>query len=618
MPPGITSWTTRIPSSSSASWSISPYALSAGNAIDVPAKSLRAFTDVPPLIRMMLPSPAVRIAGSTDRTAWMSPRTENRSASSASSGVISSTGLRYSREGRGLYCSTAMEPSSATARARATSRDAGFRTSAAYPRATAPPSWSWAASPSSFAWSREISATAKPSAPNLRATAAPRPGPAPMIAMVGMAVPYEKCVRSTLSPNTVQLGLQRCSLGVMPRAGWVKPESDRRLSDLVSVGVLTRVFPPGLVDEVIADAGRTEQRHRSLPARVMAYFSIGMALYSEGSYQDVLAQLTDGLSWASRWQDSYSPPSKSAIFQARVRLGSEPLAALFERVARPIGGEQAPGVWLAGRRLVAVDGTCLDVADTAVNAEHFGRPGVNKGERAAFPQARVVALAECGTHAVFAARVGPYGQSEATLTRSLLDQVAPGMLLLADRGFFSYALWRQAIGTGADLLSRVRTDRAGPKPVHLRDLPDGSWLAHLRRATPAAARREEPMLVRVIDYSINDGRENPTTYRLITTVTDPGEVSAVDLAATYAQRWEIELAFDELKTHQRGPRTVLRSKSPDLVRQEIWGHLCCHFAIRSLMVEAAHHCGHDPDRISFVAALRITRQTIAHPGAFPP
>src|SRR5665648_503155 len=404
----------------------------------------------------------------------------------------------------------------------------------------------------------------------------------------------------------------------MPRAGWKKPESDRRLSDLVSVGVLTRVFPPGLVDEVIAEAGRTEQRHRSLPARVMAYFSIGMALYSEGSYEDVLAQLTDGLSWASGWQESYSPPSKSAIFQARARLGAEPLAALFERVATPIGGEQAQGVWLAGRRLVAVDGTCLDVADTAVNAEYFGRPGVNKGEQAAFPQARVVALAECGTHAIFAARIGAYTQSEATLTRSLLDQVAPGMLLLADRGFFSYALWRQAIGTGADLLWRVRTDKAGPKPVHLRDLPDGSWLAHLRRATPAAARREEPMLVRVIDYTINDGRENPTTYRLFTTVLDPAEVSAGDLAATYAQRWEIELAFDELKTHQRGPRTVLRSKSPDLVLQEIWGHLCCHFAIRSLVAEAATHSGHDPDRISFVAALRITRQTIAHPGAFPP
>ncbi len=384
------------------------------------------------------------------------------------------------------------------------------------------------------------------------------------------------------------------------------------------MGVLTRVFPPDLVDEVIAEAGRTEQRHRLLPARVMAYFSIGMALYSEGSYEDVLSQLTDGLSWASGWQERYRPPSKSAIFQARARLGSGPLAALFERVARPIGGEQAPGVWLAGRRLVAVDGTCVDVADTTANAEHFGRPGVNKGEQAAFPQARVVALAECGTHAVFAAEIGRYSQSEATLTGPLLDRLEAGMLLTADRGFFSYALWRKAIGTGAGLLWRVRTDKTGPKPSHVEDLPDGSWLAHLRRATPAAARREEPMLVRVIDYTIDDGRENHTTYRLFTTMLDPGEVAAADLAAAYTQRWEIELAFDELKTHQRGPRTVLRSKSPDLVLQEIWGHLCCHYAIRSLMAQAATHCGHDPDRVSFVAALRITRQTIAHTGDFSP
>ena len=407
----------------------------------------------------------------------------------------------------------------------------------------------------------------------------------------------------------------------MPRAGWKKPESERRLADLVSVGVLTRVFPPGLVDEVIAAAGRREQRHRSLPARVMAYFSIGMALYSEGSYEDVLGQLTDGLSWVSGWQESYTPPSKSAIFQARARLGSAPVKALFEAVAAPIGTQAMPGVWLAGRRLVAVDGCCLDVADTAVNAEFYGRPGVNKGEQAAFPQARVVALAECGTHAIFAAQVGSYRQSESTLTPSLLAELSPGMLLLADRGFFSYALWRSAIGTGADLLWRIRTDPAGPKPTHVRDLDDGSWLAHLRGLTPAAARRQEPMLVRVIDYRIEDGRENGASYRLFTTLLDPAEAPAEDLAAAYAQRWEIELAFDELKTHQRGPRTVLRSKSPDLVLQEIWGHLCCHYAIRSLMADAAAHAGHDlhdPDRVSFVAALRITRQTTAQPGAFPP
>jgi transposase IS4-like protein/DDE family transposase len=403
----------------------------------------------------------------------------------------------------------------------------------------------------------------------------------------------------------------------MPRAGWVKPESDRRLSDLVSVGVLTRVFPPGLVDEVIAMVGRTEQRSRSLPARVMAYFAIGMALYSDGSYEDVLAQLTDGLAWASGWEDRYVLPSKSAIFQARARLGAEPVQVLFDRVARPIGTVETAGGWLAGRRLVAVDGTCLDVADTVENDTFFGRPGVNKGERAGFPQARVVALAECGTHAIFAAVAGGLSTGEPAMLEQLLPRLEPGMLLLADRGVFSYALWRKAIGTGADLLWRIRADRNGPQPELVEDLPDGSWLARLQRST-GAERALPPMRVRVIDYSIDDGRDHPGSYRLFTTILDPAEAHAVDLAAAYHQRWEIELAFDELKTHQRGPRTVLRSKSPDLVLQEIWGHLCCHYAIRSLMTHAAVHTGHDPDRTSFVTALRIARATIAHPGDFPP
>jgi Insertion element 4 transposase N-terminal/Transposase DDE domain len=405
----------------------------------------------------------------------------------------------------------------------------------------------------------------------------------------------------------------------MPRAGWRKPESDRRLSDLVSVGVLTRVFPPGLVDEVIAESGRTQRRHRSLPARVMAYFAIGMGLYSDGSYEDVLAALTDGLCWASGWQDEYPLPGKSAIFQARARLGFEPIAGLFARVAKPLAKSGSPGGFLAGRRLLAVDGTCLEVADTEANEEFFSRPGVSKGERAAFPLARLVAVAECGTHAILHAAVGAYAQSETTLfTEQLLARLGPGVLLLADRGFFSYVLWRNAISAGADLLWRVRTDTAGPKPEHIEDLPDGSWLAHLRRTTPAAERNAAPMLVRVIDYRIDDGRDNAEVYRLFTTVTDPQEATAEQLAAAYAQRWEIEQTFDELKTHQRGPRTVLRSKSPDLVLQEIWGYLCCHYAIRALMTQAADDAGLDPDRVSFTATLRIIRSTIARQGAFSP
>ena len=385
------------------------------------------------------------------------------------------------------------------------------------------------------------------------------------------------------------------------------------MSDLVSVGVLTRVFPPDLVDEVIAGLDRTEQRNRSLPARVMAYFAIGMGLYSEGSYEDVLGQVCDGLSWATGWEESFTLPSKSAIFQARARLGSKPLEALFRRVAGPLGTPGMPGVWLAGRRMVAIDGSCLDVADTTENAAFFSRPGVGKGEKSAFPQARLVALAECGTHAIFDAAVGAYSSTEVALAGELIGRLLPGMLMLADRGFYSYALWAKAAVTGADLLWRTKT---GLRPEHLQTLDDDSWLASIRPSI--GDKTAEPITVRVIDYTIDDGRDNTEPYRLFTTILDPAEASARDLAAAYAQRWDIGLAFDELKTHQQGPRTVLRSKSPELVLQEIWGHLCCHYAIRTLMGAAAGHAGHDPDRISFAAAMRISRQKPSPTRALPP
>lgn len=385
------------------------------------------------------------------------------------------------------------------------------------------------------------------------------------------------------------------------------------MSDLVSVGVLTRTFPPALVDEVVAECERTEQRHRALPARTMAYFAIGMALHSEGSYEDVLSLLTDGLAWAAD-AEPVKLPSKSGIFQARVRLGFEPLAGLFARVAKPLAAAATPGCWLAGRRLVAIDGMCLDVADTVDNDAWFGRAGVTKGERAAFPQARVVALAECGTHVIFDAVVGAYTTAENTLARGLVDRLQPGMLLLADRGFCGFPLWSRAAATGADLLWRAMGNM---KPRHLRTLADGTWLAELRPAGHAG-RTTAPLTIRVIDYELDDGRPNDTTYRLFTTLVDPVEAPAVDLAVAYAQRWEIESTFDELKTHQRGARTVLRSKSPDLVLQEIWGHLCCHYAIRTLMFEAADHANVDPDRVSFVAALRIARRSISAARDFSP
>jgi Transposase DDE domain len=249
----------------------------------------------------------------------------------------------------------------------------------------------------------------------------------------------------------------------------------------------------------------------------------------------------------------------------------------------------------------------LDVADTVDNDEFFGRPGVAKGEQAAFPQARLVALIECGTHAIFDVETGPCTTGEVTMSRTLVGRLRPGMLCLADRGFYGFKLWEQAANTGADLLWRMRSSqRLDPTEI----LADGSFLSKVFEVTNFK-RRGDGIVVRVVEYTLDDGRDNDNVYQLITTILDPDDISAEDLALAYEQRWEVETVLDELKTHQRGPRTVLRSKSPSLVRQEIWGHLCCHYAIRTLMFEAAHDANVDPDRVSFVGALRIARGSIA-------
>ena len=225
-----------------------------------------------------------------------------------------------------------------------------------------------------------------------------------------------------------------------------------------------------------------------------------------------------------------------------------------------------------------------------------------------------MALAECGTHAILDAEVGPCTTSEIALSRDLLGRLEPRMLVLADRGFYGFHLWQRAASTGADLLWRVKTNL---RPRYLETLADGSWLARVVPTSGANQATTEPLIVRVIDYTIDDDRDNPESYRLLTTILDPSEASAEDLAAAYSEGWEIESTFDELKTHQRGPRAVLRSKSPDLIQQEIWGRLCWHYAIRTLMADTAAHAGRDPDRVSFVAALRIARRSTAQ-GAFSP
>ena len=397
----------------------------------------------------------------------------------------------------------------------------------------------------------------------------------------------------------------------MPRAGWVKPDSDQRLSDHVALGVLTRTFPPELVDEAVAAAKRGERRHRLLPARLVVYYVLAMSLLSTSSYEEVMRSLTEGLDWASGWRTKWQVPSKSAIFQARARLGAEPLVELFTRGCRPLGTRDTPGAFYRTWRLVAIDGTTLDLADTPANSEAFGRPGHSRGDRAAFPQLRLVALAECGTHAVTEVAMGAYATAETTLAKELVaaGALGPGMLVLADRGFTAFPLWDMAAATGADLLWRAKANAVLPV---LERLADGSYRSEIV-ATGDKHARANVRQVRVIEYTVSDpGRPQAagTTYRLLTTIMDPAAAPADELAALYGERWEIESTLDELKTHQRGPRVVLRSKTPDGVRQEAYGYLCVHYAIRALMHTTADQHDVDPDRVSFTRSLRAARRSV--------
>ena len=267
---------------------------------------------------------------------------------------------------------------------------------------------------------------------------------------------------------------------------------------------------------------------------------------------------------------------------------------------------------------MSIDGSTLDIADTPENDAFFGRPAVSRGgERSAFPQLRLAVLAEGGTHAIVDAALGPYGQGETKLARELLGSVQADMLCLADRNFFSHALWREAQGAGADLLWRVKKDLLLPV---VEELPDGSYLSRLFETTYDRQHDRNGVTVRVVEYTVDDpGRpQAEAAYRLITTILDHEAAPANDLAALYCERWEIETALDELKTHQRGPRMVLRSKTPDGVLQEMYGYLLTHYAVRALMHEAAVMADEDPDRLSFIRSLRVVRRNVDGARSFSP
>jgi hypothetical protein len=386
-----------------------------------------------------------------------------------------------------------------------------------------------------------------------------------------------------------------------------------RLSDHISLGVIARAVPPERVRQVLAETGKASERERDLPAQVMVYYAIALALYMGSSTREVLRCLLEGLRWL--WgAEAVKVAGKSGISQARSRLGEVPLRRLYEAVVQPIATRATKGARYRDWRLVSLDGSCLDVADTEANRAEFGLPGAGRGE-SAFPQLRFVALVENGTHVLFGARLGRLVEGETTLARAALAALRPGMLCLADRQFFGHALWLTATATGADLLWRVKHNLRLPREAAL---ADGSYLTTVYPSDKDRRHRRGGVRVRVVEYRLEGLAEAEPLYRLVTSILDPAGTPAAELAALYHERWEIEGALAELKTQLRGAQVVLRSKTPELVRQEFWGLLLAHFAVRGLMHEAALKVDEDPDRLSFSHAVRVVRRKLPLFAALPP
>jgi hypothetical protein len=342
-----------------------------------------------------------------------------------------------------------------------------------------------------------------------------------------------------------------------------------------------------------------------LPARVVVLFVLALTLWSGYGYRSVWRELASGVVGLAR-----RAPTSSALTQARQRLGPKPLAALFARVRGVQAGADTPGAFRFGLRLVSWDATMLDVPDSKDNAAVFRRSR-NGRARGGFPQVRLLTLIEVGSHAVIDAAFGC--DSEQVLARQVIASLRPGMLLLADRNFPSYQLWRQIAATGAQLLWRVKASWRLPR---IATFTDGSWLAVL----PApGSRGRAGIWVRVVDYQVRitdpHGRTRTEVFRLITTLTNPILAPAHELASCYHERWESETGYKELKVAQRGPRRVLRSQHPDGVTQEIYAYLITYQAVRALIAHAAASAGLDPDRLSFTTTLRLVCRTVINQAA---
>ena len=394
--------------------------------------------------------------------------------------------------------------------------------------------------------------------------------------------------------------------------------SGARLADYLSASLFARVVPAEVVHQVLDAHGCNSQRLRSFPAVAGVYYCMALSLYPEAAYEEVFSVVAQGLAWAAGAAEP-ARVAKSSISGLRSKIGATPLAELVRRCCVPMADAQAhPHAFYAGLRLVAIDGSCFELPDEADNAQSFGYPGsrTSVAGHAGYPQARCAVLIECATHAILGATLGPYRSGEWELTTPLLPRLGPGMLCMADRGFNGFEHWRQARATGAQLLWRCGSTRQLPVQ---RVLDDGSFLSVIRpTGIGRAEAAEQAIPVRVIEYALPGLADAQPRYRLLTTLLDPQLAPAMELAALYHQRWEIEAVFDELKTHLRQSRRVLRSKTPELVRQEFFGWVLAHYAVRWLLHQGAtrHRIPHA--ELSFKGHVELLRRAQPQSGAFPP
>jgi hypothetical protein len=403
-------------------------------------------------------------------------------------------------------------------------------------------------------------------------------------------------------------------------------------ADQVSLGVLMTAVPRDAVDAAVAGYGvQAKRSDGTLPPHVVAYLTMALCLFAEDDYEEVATKVTGALTRFGCWDAGWQVPSSSGITQARVRLGAPVMEEVFESVVQPVGTADTRGAWLRGWRVLAIDGFDVDMPDSEGNAAEFGYAG-SGDNGSALPKARVVALAECGTHAFLACEVAGYGVGEQTLAQRLYPRLRRDELLTADRGFYSFDAWSLAAGTGAALLWRAPT---GLRLPVVRVLADGTYLSVLIDAGIRGKRREQILqaardgreldpeqahLVRVVEYDVPDREGNGTgeLIVLLASVLDPADARSDELADTYHLRWEQETGHDQLKTHLRGPGRLLRSRLPELVYQEIWAWLIVHYAMAVLITRAAEAADVDPDRVSFTRVLRIARRTATGTAGFSP